>query len=79
VWILFLKTKNVDKIWNEIKTLLSKNQLGNVAKVSTADKRTHFICVYTYDFKDVPDVFRVLVTLRRINHLENDPLRYATE
>jgi hypothetical protein len=80
VWILFLKTKNVDKILNEIKTLLSKNQLGNVAKVSTADKRTHFICVYTYDFKDVPDVFRVLVTLRRINHLENDPLlRYATE
>jgi hypothetical protein len=77
MWILFLKNKNVDKIWSEIKTHLSKNQLGNVAKVSTANKR-HFICVYTYDFSDVPDVFRVLVTLRRMNHIENDFLDYVT-
>ncbi|XP_046456306.1 uncharacterized protein LOC124203628 isoform X2 [Daphnia pulex] len=81
MWLLFVEKKNVDKIWNEIIALLSKNQLGNVAKVSTADKRTgtHFICVYTYDFSDVPDVFRVLVTLRRMNHIENDFLDYVTE
>jgi hypothetical protein len=81
MWLLFVEKKNVDKIWNEIIALLSKNELGNVAKVSTKKRRDnkHFICLYTYDFKDVPDVFRVLVTLRRINHLENDPLRYATE
>ncbi|XP_046456310.1 uncharacterized protein LOC124203631 [Daphnia pulex] len=86
MWILFVEKKNVDKIWSEIVALLSNNQLGNVAKVSTADKRgdMHAVCLYTYDFKDVPDVFRVLVTLRRMNHLENGPngtipIRYATE
>jgi hypothetical protein len=65
--------------WNHI-ALLSKNQLGNLAKVSINERgEMHKICLYTYDFKDVRDVFRVLVTLRRMNHIENDFLEYVTE
>jgi hypothetical protein len=80
MWILSLGKKNVDTIWSEIKTHLSKNQLGNLAKVSINRRGDmHFICLYTSDFRDVPDVFRVLVTLRRMNHIENDFLEYVTE
>ena len=63
LWILRHKKQRVDEIWEKIKTLLSKNQLSNRARVATtkqASEAGHFICLYTYDFEDVQDIFRVL-------------------
>jgi hypothetical protein len=81
LWILRHKKQRVDEIWKKITTLLSKNQLGNRAKVATNKKASdagHFICLYTYDFEDVQDIFRVLVTLQR-NRLKKGYLEYLTE
>ena len=62
-WIIRPEKQCVDEIWKKITRLLSKNQLGNEARVSTKIRGDmHIICLYTNDFEDVQDVFRVLVT-----------------
>ena len=81
LWLLHHKKERVDEVWKKIKTLLSKNKLSNRARVATtkqASEAGHFICLYTYDFEDVQDVFRVLVTLQR-NRLQKGNLDYITE
>lgn len=74
-WMLFPKSDDVDDAWRRVCELLAEGKLGDTAKV--APKRavnpgqgTHLICVYTSDWSDVADVFRVLCTLR-------DELRFA--
>lgn len=76
-WILYPDNQDVNEIWGKIKTLLTENQLGNCARVSTREfLGTYLICVYTNDYRDVQDVFRVLVALRR-SHQDNWVMRYA--
>ena len=78
-WIIRPEKQCVDEIWEKTTRLLSKNELGNRAVVSTKKQGDeHIICLYTNDFEDVQDVFRVLVTLQR-KELEDDFFTYVTE
>jgi hypothetical protein len=76
-WKVFLRNKNVNRIWENAKTLLTENKLGNGAEVTRVGKRFLLMCLYTYDFEDVRDVFRVLVSIRR-NCLSSSYLLYQT-
>jgi hypothetical protein len=79
-WMLFPSKQIVNEIWEKVKILLAANQLGNGAKVSKAESKTHQISLYTYDFTDIKDVFRVLIAIRR-NRLsgDRDYLKYKTD
>jgi hypothetical protein len=77
-WMLFPSKQNVNEIWEKVKILLAENQLGNGAKVASGESKTYLICLYTYDFQDVRDVFRVLVAIRR-NRLSGGYLNYKTD
>jgi hypothetical protein len=78
-WLLFPDRENVDEIWEKVKILIAANRLGNIAKVSKGETgNEHVLCVYTQNFEDVQDVFRVLVTLRR-NRLQNTFMNYKTD
>ena len=48
-----------------MKILMAENELGNEAKVTRLASDRHLISLYTYDFEDVQDLFRVLVSIRR--------------
>ena len=75
-WMLFVPTSEVDEVWGKVAGSTEASELGSGAKVSTrANNRrnrhakgpdTHVICVYTRDCRDVADVTRVLVELRRL-------------
>jgi hypothetical protein len=77
-WMLFISKQYVDQTWEKVKNLLASNQLGNGAKVANGEAKTYLICLYTYDFEDVRDVFRVLVALKR-NRLAGGHLNYKTD
>ena len=63
-WILYSDKQDVNEHWKKIKTRLSQKILGNSARVSNREfLGTQIICVYTNDYQDVQDVFRVLVEL----------------
>jgi hypothetical protein len=74
--MLFVPTSEVDEVWGKVAGSTEAGELGSGAKVSTrANNRrnrhakgpdTHVICVYTRDCRDVADVTRVLVELRRL-------------
>lgn len=66
-------------IWKKIKSLLASKQLGNDAKLSTS-KENYVICVYTDNYEDVPDVFRVAIALWT-NEMTRDckNLKYKTD
>ena len=76
-WDVVLRKKNVNRIWEKTKTLLTENKLGNGAEVTRVSKGFLLMCLYTYDFEDVRDVFRVLVSIRR-NCLSSSYLLYQT-
>jgi hypothetical protein len=73
-WLLYPAQENVDEIWEKVKILTAANRLGTGAKITDGT----VICVYTQNFEDVQDVFRVLVTLRR-NRLQNTFMNYKTD
>ena len=85
-WLLFPEKGRVDDTWEKVKILLAANRLGMAAKVannvtvsdSVSTAANHVICVYTQNYKDVPDVFRVLVALRR-SRLQNRGINYKTD
>ena len=70
-WLIFVPTDSVDEVWERIRLAVLQGQLGDSAKVSTAnpnpnaaDKSKHVICVYTYDSDDVADLRRIRAVLR---------------
>nr|CAH0100792.1 unnamed protein product [Daphnia galeata] len=58
-WMIFLNKKKVDQIWRKVKILMAENELGNEAKVTRLASDRHLISLYTYDFEDVQDLFRM--------------------
>lgn len=81
-WLIFVATKNIDKVWAEIKKATEEGKLGNSAKVATAEpsplagkSKARVICVYTYDWKDEKDVKRVREGLRRIGITNKIPYK----
>lgn len=72
-WLVFVDIKELDKAWKTIKQATEKGILGIGAKAATAKPNRHassekekVICVYTYNWQDVDDVYRVEKSIRSI-------------
>ena len=71
-WLVFVHIDEVDELWDEIKQATESGKLGHASKVATAmpkgayDESKKVICVYTYDWTDEIDAFRVRQALREL-------------
>jgi hypothetical protein len=71
-WLIFVQPDQTDDIWKKIRDLTWQNELGIMAKVSTAKKNPdsrderRVIYVYTADWEDEGEVMRVREKLRSI-------------
>jgi hypothetical protein len=72
-WLVFVDISELDETWQIIKKATKEGILGIGAKASTAKKNENasshnekVICVYTYNWLDKEDVFRVEKMLRSI-------------
>ena len=65
-WLVFRPRDQIDDVWVMIEDGTRKELLGIASKVSTLQqgKMRHVICVYTYNYLDEEDVFRVREKLR---------------
>ncbi|KAG0020581.1 hypothetical protein BGZ80_003952 [Entomortierella chlamydospora] len=69
-WMLFYAKPVLDEKWERVKNLLEQGLLGDAAKCSTAKEnpnatssKTGVIIVYTSDYTDQDDVYRVAKVL----------------
>lgn len=74
--MLFCQPTEVNEVWEIVAKATANNELGIAAKVAPkpADgdpRKDRLICVYTTDFKDKPDVGRVLQKLRELKLVES--------
>jgi hypothetical protein len=76
-WFVFVSRKSVDEVWAKIARATVEGRLGYLSKVSTAKPKSfgraassRVICVYTHDWTDEPDVFRVRQSLRELGITE---------
>lgn len=81
-WLIFIKSQDVDEVWEKIKVATKRGDLGEYAKVSTSrrnkksdDLETKVICVYTYDWTDKNDVRRIRDALRQIGITSKIPYK----
>lgn len=72
-WLIFESINKVDKVWEIVKKATENGDLGDGAKCATAkpnpnscNSKEIVICVYTYNWTDVKDVYRVEKQLRKI-------------
>lgn len=72
-WLVFDTPEKIDMLWKTIIVGLDNGVLGPAAKVSTSKTKRGFenqenrvICVYTEDYNDVKDVWRVESQLRNL-------------
>lgn len=68
-WRATLPAAEVDAIWERIKTLTARGELGYKSKVSTqgpTNRDERLLCARTYDAGDRSDVERVGAALRRL-------------
>ncbi|TGO20274.1 hypothetical protein BPAE_0316g00050 [Botrytis paeoniae] len=71
IWMIFCPPSEVDEIWAAIAKATSTNSLGISAKVAPKDgigllQKSRLICIYTEDFSDKMDVYRVLKAIREL-------------
>ncbi|EMC95940.1 hypothetical protein BAUCODRAFT_509737 [Baudoinia panamericana UAMH 10762] len=70
-WMLFPSQDDLQQTWQLVSEATSQGKLGPRSKVATYDQSdpsgSRVICVYTYDFTDKDDVFRVLSELASLN------------
>jgi hypothetical protein len=71
-WMIFLDNSNVDKAWSIIAEATAAGKLGNYSKVSPyhPSDSEHVICIYTDDFTDESDVFRIRQSLTDLGFTE---------
>ncbi len=81
-WLVFVKIKDVNKVWAKIKEATENGKLGERSKVSTGkqnpnagDLDTKVICVYTYDWADGGDVHRIREELRKLGITQKIPYK----
>lgn len=72
-WLVFSDIKDHDSIWQKIKRATQDGLLGVGAKAATSKPNPNapsvdekVICIYTYNWLDIDDVYRVEKTLRKI-------------
>lgn len=70
-WMLFINQARIDEVWSLLREQVTQGKLGPSAKCSTkkpspiAKNPDEFgIMLYTYDFRDISDVTRVLEAMR---------------
>lgn len=83
-WLIFVSMRNVDEVWRKVKQATEEGRLGGDAKVATMypnpiaqDSNVKVICVYTYDWQDKTDVYRVCNELLKIGI--KPPLGYKAD
>lgn len=70
-WMVFAHTRNINFWWSRIATATHAGTLGISAKVSPRDgSGSHVICVYTRDYTDETDVYKVRQGLYRLGMTE---------
>lgn len=76
-WLVFISHKSVDEVWAKIASATAAGHLGYLSKVSTAKPKSsgkppssRVICVYTHDWTDELDVWRVRQALRDLGITE---------
>ena len=81
--MLFPEEHEIESVWNKVICLFAANRLGNTLLVSRDMKDENgsvVICVFTSDYGDIPDVFRVLIALWRNGVASNRRfLKYKTD
>ncbi|KXA93320.1 hypothetical protein AKJ65_06415 [candidate division MSBL1 archaeon SCGC-AAA259E19] len=70
-WLIYREEDKIVSTWNKIRNSVKKGKLGNTAKCSTKKKQRgkggdYVICVYTLNYLNKKDVFRVRKNLRQI-------------
>ena len=71
-WLVYLSISWIDEYWAKIRQTTEEGLLGYSSKVATARPNPHasskakLIVVYTYDWTDEKDVFRVREQLRKL-------------
>ncbi|CAI6335096.1 unnamed protein product [Periconia digitata] len=81
-WMLFPKLDAVTRVWRLVVEGVINNKLGPTAKVSpfNEENNARLICVYTKDFTDQEDVFRVLLELVAMGVVSsNQAIYYKTD
>lgn len=83
-WLIFVDRSEVDQLWRKLSVATRAGILGGIIKVSTArpnpnspDPKRHVICVYSYDYTDTVDVFRIRAALRDLGVTEK--IGYKTD
>ena len=72
-WLIYISFKGIDGVWKKIKAATEKGRLGPKSKCSTAMGQPRgirpdegVIVVYTKDWVDIKDVFRVENAIRKL-------------
>ena len=81
-WLIFSNNNNIDLLWMKIKKATENGLLGRFSKVATAKPNSNapnqdmkVICVYTYDYKDIYDVFKIRTELRKLGIVQAIPYK----
>ncbi len=80
-WLIFVKDRDIDEVWDKIRKATEDGKLGSGAKVATAkpsllgESGTKVICVYTYDWTDEKDVKRVREELKKLGITNKIPYK----
>jgi hypothetical protein len=78
---LFIERGQIDAVWEQVKRATEAGLLGVSSKCSTMREspisvgKELVICVYTKDFRDKPDVFRVREELRKMGVVRKIPYK----
>ncbi|MFB7477066.1 putative phosphothreonine lyase domain-containg protein [Kitasatospora sp. NPDC056184] len=83
-WLWFVPLSQIDDAWAGIRAAVESNRLSFAAKAGTlanhrgsTDDTRRPICIYTPDWRDIPEVERVLTRLRAMGI--KDTLRYKRD
>lgn len=81
-WLVFVPDKEVDEVWEKIRSATQEGKLGLASKVATAKgsslasgSTSKVICVYTYDWTDRKDVTRIREELRKLGITNKIPYK----
>ena len=80
-WLLFVEREKIDETWERIEAATQQGLLGIASKCSTmrdnpnACGKEMVICVYTKDYHDKKDVFRVREELRKMGFVGKLPYK----
>lgn len=82
--MLFPNEREIDDVWQKVATHTANGDLGIAAKVEPkpsageGTKVERLICIYTYNFRDMDDVKRVLGKLRVTGVVAGRQIWYKT-